>query len=168
MIRSQAGAAFAVLGLVALVACARFQPLAKSTAPAQADSDAAARLVLTRLLDGQPSGRAETASYVETTFAAYVAGLAPESRNPNSVAAMTDKVIILKVFGEFPSAHRGPSNTNTDATMIVVVYDEKLSSNVEVTYLRAPLTPDLSASASPSESIFADLRQLGTPRPILP
>lgn len=145
---------------------------AQSTALAPSPSPSGARATADQLLAGvlssQPHGKASAAAYVETTYGVFEGILAPESRLPVSADTATHGVIVLKVFGSFPNAHRGAPGANTDATTIVVVYDTTLATTVESAYFRGPEPADLSGAAASPRADYVDLRSLGTPVALTP
>jgi hypothetical protein len=128
---------------------------------------AKAQEILDSLLLSQPAGKAESAEFVETTMAEYIAAQSPESRVSSSDSGVRpeDRLILVKVVGTFPSAHSGPTAADTDASEIVVVYDERLQKTVERAFASAH-APGYAASGAPSAP-FA-LATLGTPQPLHP
>ena len=129
-----------------------------------------AQQIVADVLATQPNAVATAAAFVETTIAKYQALLPPESRLPDAqLGSPDDAILVVKIFGTFQAAHRGLPGVNTDATTILVVYNERLQQNVEVTYFSSPLTQDISATAAKSSKpIVVDLRQLGSPETLEP
>ncbi len=128
-----------------------------------------AQQILDSLLSSQPLGKVTSATFVETTVARYVEAEPPESAYPNPELESGDPLIIIKVVGTFPSAHSGPAGANTDASIIVVAYDERLGKNVGVTYVSAPISSDfLSGAPSVSLAVPFELSKLGTPQSLWP
>ena len=127
-----------------------------------------AQQVLDQLLAAQPHGSAVVAAYVQTTLHAFNDSLDPQTRIPISdyVGAADDAILVVKVFGSFPDAHRGPVGANTDATAITVAYD--LASSVALTtmYESGSEPPDLPGAPKASANLvtLVDLRRLGTPQ----
>jgi hypothetical protein len=123
-----------------------------------------AQEVLDALLQAQPQGRATAAAYVETTTAKYVSANPVEAGA--SIAKPADAILVIKVFGTFHAiSHGGPAGVNTDATTIVIVYDERLGTNVEATYFSEPASPDVPGSGATADGrVSYDLRLLGTPQ----
>jgi hypothetical protein len=72
---------------------------------------------------------------------------------------------VLKVFGWFPSAHRGPVGADTDATTIVEVYDAATAQVLGMAFLTGPEPPDLGGPPS-AGAVYMDLRRLGKPVPL--
>lgn len=145
-----------------LAGCGRFLPGNASAATARA------RSVLADVLQAQPHGTPQIAAYVATTYGQFVDNLAPESRPTDSTASPSDPVLIVKVFGTFPQAHRGPEGANTDATTIVAVFDEAVGRTVEVTYFAGPVSHDLAPNVDATTPVYADLLALGTPVSLMP
>lgn len=142
--------------------------VAPSPSPSPTDTASAAQQLLATLLSSQPHGKASAAAYVVTTYGAFEASLAPESRLPMSADAATHGVIVLKVFGSFPAAHRGAPGANTDATTIVAVYDTTTDAVVDYTYYTGPEPADLPGAQASTRAEYADLRTLGTPVALAP
>lgn len=157
--------AVAVLMTLAVLNFVRERP--GSVASTSVTATAQAQQILDSLLSSQPAGKANSAEFVETTAAEYIAAEPTGSRASisNSDLQPGDRLILVKVVGTFPSAHSGPAGANTDATEIVVVYDERLQKEVEVAFASEPV-PGYAASGAPSAPF--DLETLGTPQPLSP
>jgi hypothetical protein len=154
----------------AVVSACALGPPGTSTQPSPIISTPAAvsnaQTVLSELLATQPNGKALAAAAVTTSFGTYIANLPPESKLPSYDTSSNATVIVLKVYGSFPHAHRGPAGANTDSTTIIEVYDTATDSPVEVTYLTGPEPADLAGSTSKGD--YIDLRDLGAPEILIP
>ena len=136
-----------------------------STAPqgtAAAGPAATAQEMLLDLLASQPRGKAVAAAYVVSTLGEYEGALPPESRL-SALASPSDEIVVVKVFGTFPDAHRGPIGPSTDATTIIEVFDITTGMTVETTFMTGPESADLPGAPAAATPVYADLRQLGTP-----
>jgi hypothetical protein len=141
---------------------------AASATPEPGSTKALADAAFHALIARQAMGHATAAAYVETTLGDFQAQKPPEQRQTADGAAADDRVIVIKVYGDFPSAHSGPRGANTDANVIVQCYDIELSMPVETTYLLGPEPGDLPGAPLTAGVSYVDLRKLGTPVALQP
>ena len=127
-----------------------------------------AQHVLDELLAAQPHGTAKAAAYVQTTLGALNDSLDPQTRIPitDYVGGSSDAIVVVKVFGSCPNAHRGPVGADTDATAITVAYDLESGVALTTTFETGLEPPDLPGAPNASANLvpLIDLRRLGTPQ----
>lgn len=158
--------ALAAIVALAIVAGCSTEPAAPSSPPGSAE--ATARHVVQGILARQPEGKLVAAVYVVSSFGEYQNLEPPEQRyTPDGVSA-SDRVVVVKLFGQFPSAHSGPKGVNTDSTVIVDCYDLTLAADLETGYFTGPEPADIPGAAAGTSPTDVDLRKLGTPKLVQP
>jgi hypothetical protein len=111
---------------------------------------------------GQPRGTIAAAGYIETTFASFAASLPDRAGLPAGTSS-ADIVEVVEVDGWFPAAHRGPLGADTDATSIVIAYDETLLMRLDEAYVRDPSITGPSAGPGLTLDTFRYLTRFGVP-----
>jgi hypothetical protein len=101
-------------------------------------------------------------------MAAFEATQSPDGQLQGFPGQPSDKVVIVKAFGTFPSAHRVPPGVNADASTIVAVYDVSLGEVVATGYLTGAEPTDITGAAAGVSPTGLDLRTLGTPARLQP
>ncbi|MGA3058357.1 MAG: hypothetical protein ABSE70_10050 [Candidatus Limnocylindrales bacterium] len=141
---------------------------AATPTPPPGSSQATAERIFRTLVAAQEQGHVSAAAWVESTFGEYQAIQSPEERHTPAGASPSDKVIVVKLYGQFPNAHSGPKDVNKDANVIVQCYDLALETPLETIYYAGPEPADIPAAPMSSGETYLDLRKLGTPALIHP